>query len=271
MLTDIILFGHSRFPLQSVVLAHRPLISIPLSTISPALLDELTHEIGTLASVYHKPAEAFIGRGRVGVDELSRKEAREGLPEGMVSASAAAAAAANAIQVVAQGQRSENLLDFGLDDEEPTPTNNSSNSAPSMSNNNNSNALFGLDFGTPSTTNNNNFGGSPSLSFGTGNATNASARTAPTSQPSNTLDDLLGVFDQAGLGPGSSNGGIIGGMSNLNMTSSTSNHNDLFGDVGGSSGSAIMSPISSSSIKSPPPQHQQQQPKATDDLMGDLF
>lgn len=236
--------------MQSVVLAPRPLISIPLSTISPALLDELTHEIGTLASVYHKPSEAFVGRGRVGADELSRKEAREGLPEGLVSASAAAAAmnAANAIQVVAQGQRSENLLDFGLDDDDEQAA---SSSTPTMStgtiNNSSSSGLFGLDFG------------SPPMNSNTSSGRNAGS----VAQPSNTLDDLLGVFDQAGLGPGS-NGGLIGGMSNLNLNANGgSQTTDLFGGAG--NGNGMMSPTS---VKSPPPQQQQ---KPNDDLMGDLF
>lgn len=276
--------------MQSVVLAERPLISIPLSTISPSLLDELTQEIGTLASVYHKPAEAFIGRGRVGADELSRKEAREGLPEGMVSASAAAAAAANAIQVVAQGQRSENLLDFGMDDEDEqssTPTLSSSTTRNNNNNNNNSanNALFGLDFGSsptlPSSSSGNILGGggaaanyaSPSMMGGM-MTSNAPSKALPSGQPSNTLDDLLGVFDQAGLGPGSSNGGMIGGMSNLDMSSNGgSTTTDLFGGGGNGSSSGIMSPTGSSGMKSPPPppQQTQQQHKQNDDLMGDLF
>lgn len=279
-------FSFRRKYLQSVVLAQRPLISIPLSTISPSLLDELTQEIGTLASVYHKPAEAFIGRGRVGADELSRKEAREGLPEGMVSASAAAAAAANAIQVVAQGQRSENLLDFGMDDEDEqssTPTLSSSSTTRNSNNTNsaNNNALFGLDFGSssspslPSSSGGGNILGgsianyaSPSMMGGM-MTSNAPSKALPSGQPTNTLDDLLGVFDQAGLGPGS-NGGMIGGMSNLNMSSNGgSTTTDLFG---GSSNSGIMSPTGSSSgMKSPPPQQTQQQHKQNDDLMGDLF
>ncbi|KAK9894994.1 Adaptor protein complex beta subunit [Cystobasidium minutum MCA 4210] len=266
---------------KSVVLAQRPLISIPLSTISPSLLDELTHEIGTLASVYHKPAEAFIGRGRVGADELSRKEAREGLPEGMVSASAAAAAAANAIQVVAQGQRSENLLDFGLDDEEDQQQSASLNSTPNLAssstaaatNNNafNNNALFGLDFGAPSpaipTSSSTSSYASPAIS---GMTSNAQAKATPTARPSNTLDDLLGVFDQAGLGPGSSNGGIIGGGGATQMN----NTMDLFGGSSGAAagnglGSGMMSPTASAGMRSPPPP--QQQHKQNDDLMGDLF
>ena len=59
--------------LQAVVLAHRPPISIPRTTVPPALLEELLGEVSTLASVYHKPAETFIGHGRIGADSVQRK------------------------------------------------------------------------------------------------------------------------------------------------------------------------------------------------------
>ena len=39
---------------------------------APGLLEELLGEIGTLASVYHKPAETFIGRGRIGADAVRK-------------------------------------------------------------------------------------------------------------------------------------------------------------------------------------------------------
>lgn len=58
---------------QAVVLADRPPISIPRTTVSAALLEELLGEISSLASVYHKPSETFIGRGRIGADSLQRK------------------------------------------------------------------------------------------------------------------------------------------------------------------------------------------------------
>jgi AP-1 complex subunit beta-1 len=60
--------------IQAVVLAHRPPISIPRTSVAPALLEELLGEISTLASVYHKPAETFIGRGRVGADAVKKSE-----------------------------------------------------------------------------------------------------------------------------------------------------------------------------------------------------
>lgn len=58
---------------QAVVLALRPPISMRRTTVSPALLEELLGEISSLASVYHKPPETFIGHGRVGADTVQRK------------------------------------------------------------------------------------------------------------------------------------------------------------------------------------------------------
>lgn len=57
---------------KSVVMTHRPPISLPRTTVPPAILEELLSEIGSLASVYHKPADTFIGKGRMGVDSVKR-------------------------------------------------------------------------------------------------------------------------------------------------------------------------------------------------------
>ena len=57
---------------KSVILAHRPPISLSRTTVSPALLEELVAEISTLASVYHKPPETFIGRGKFGADAMQK-------------------------------------------------------------------------------------------------------------------------------------------------------------------------------------------------------
>lgn len=57
---------------KAVVLASRPPISLKRTTVSPAVLEELLGEIGSLASVYHKPAETFVGRGRIGADALKK-------------------------------------------------------------------------------------------------------------------------------------------------------------------------------------------------------
>lgn len=57
---------------KSVVLTHRPPISLPRTTVPPAILEELLSEIGSLASVYHKPADTFIGKARMGVDAVKK-------------------------------------------------------------------------------------------------------------------------------------------------------------------------------------------------------
>lgn len=59
---------------QSVILASRPPISIPLTSVPPALLDELISDLSSLASAYHKPASTFIGRGRSGKDAQKKRE-----------------------------------------------------------------------------------------------------------------------------------------------------------------------------------------------------
>jgi AP-1 complex subunit beta-1 len=60
-------------PPQAVVLATRPPITLQQTTLSPVLLEELIGEISSLASVYHKPEETFVGRGRFGADALQKK------------------------------------------------------------------------------------------------------------------------------------------------------------------------------------------------------
>jgi hypothetical protein len=59
-----------------VVLSYRPPISIPRTTVAPALLEELLGKIWSLSSVYHKPAETFVGLGRVGADSVLQKGAK---------------------------------------------------------------------------------------------------------------------------------------------------------------------------------------------------
>ncbi|KAI0776643.1 Adaptor protein complex beta subunit [Trametes elegans] len=89
---------------KAVVLAIRPPITIPRTTVSAALLDELLGEIPLLASVYHKPAETFVGRGRVSADSVQKKDLADDR-----------LAAQKALQTVAAGQQAENLLDFDDD------------------------------------------------------------------------------------------------------------------------------------------------------------
>ncbi|KAH6912000.1 clathrin binding protein [Coprinopsis sp. MPI-PUGE-AT-0042] len=197
---------------KSVVLSHRPPISIPRTTVAPAVLEELISEIGSLASVYHKPSETFIGKGRIGATEMQRKA--DGLEDNLSTQ--------RALQTVAAGQQAENLLDFG--DDPATETGGLSGLAatqvlaqPAAANllaGTSSNplddlvsifgntsmggppatpapgGLFGGVPMTPATASNPNgmFGGSALPP-----ATPATA-TPPSNQPSQPQDDLLGLF-----------------------------------------------------------------------------
>ncbi|CAG8531680.1 9179_t:CDS:10 [Paraglomus occultum] len=62
---------------KTVVLSEKPVISISNSTLSESLLEQLLNDIGSLASVYHKPPETFLGRGRFGADAIQRKAIEE--------------------------------------------------------------------------------------------------------------------------------------------------------------------------------------------------
>ena len=72
----IAVLAHS-FPRQSVILVHRPPISLPPTTVAPPLLNELIGEISSLASIYQKPAATFIGLGRIGVKSMQHKGAEQ--------------------------------------------------------------------------------------------------------------------------------------------------------------------------------------------------
>ena len=103
-----------------MVLAHRPPISIPRTSVAPGLLEELLGEISSLASVYHKPEETFVGRGRVGAEAVQRKA--ESVIYNWFNICVLIAQSISrrlgddrfstqrAIQTVAAGQQAENLL-----------------------------------------------------------------------------------------------------------------------------------------------------------------
>lgn len=79
--------------------------------------EQLLTEPPTLASVYHKPPESFVAKGRYGVDEIQRaaiQEQRQNLAENPIAASVAAAATANGCGNASQSNI-ENLLDIDID------------------------------------------------------------------------------------------------------------------------------------------------------------
>ncbi|WFD43645.1 beta-adaptin [Malassezia psittaci] len=91
---------------REVALSKLPPISVPSTTVSRALLNELIRELSMLSSVYHKPASTFIGQGKFSVQSLQQA----------LAVNSQEAVRSKAIATVAQGVKSENLLDFGDDD-----------------------------------------------------------------------------------------------------------------------------------------------------------
>lgn len=57
---------------KNIVLSDKPPIVTTISSLPPALLDQLLQELSTLSSVYHKPPEQFVGHGRFGADAVQR-------------------------------------------------------------------------------------------------------------------------------------------------------------------------------------------------------
>ncbi|KAF8487158.1 armadillo-type protein [Russula ochroleuca] len=95
---------------KSVILAHRPPISLPRTTLAPALLNELIGEISSLASVYQKPAATFIFLGRIGVESMQHR------------GTDLADSVKTALHTVAAGQAAENKLDFDDEPAQERPT-----------------------------------------------------------------------------------------------------------------------------------------------------
>ena len=108
---------------QNIILSQKPPITTTVSSLPAPLLEQLLSELSTLASVYHKPPESFVGKGRFGADAIQRaaiQELRQNAAENPIAASVAAAAAAvganGAAGAAAVPQANvENLLDIDFD------------------------------------------------------------------------------------------------------------------------------------------------------------
>lgn len=152
---------------KNIVLSEKPPITTTIKSLPPQLLERLLAEISTLASVYHKPPEQFIGQGRYGSEAVQQAAIDEQMQNARENPLAAAAAAAAVQGEPSQPQNNaENLLDIDFD-----------GAAPASSAETPANGLSGLEglAGTPQQV------ASPTL---------ASPRTAT----NNNLDDLLGAF-----------------------------------------------------------------------------
>ncbi|CAK7241872.1 MAG: beta-adaptin [Sporothrix thermara] len=107
---------------KNIVLSQKPAITTTMTSLPPALLEQLLAELSTLASVYHKPPESFVGKGRFGADEIQRaaiQEQRQDAAENPIAASVAAVAAAANGGPAPPQSNVENLLDIDFDGAAP--------------------------------------------------------------------------------------------------------------------------------------------------------
>ncbi|KAL2410624.1 AP-2 complex subunit beta [Exophiala dermatitidis] len=174
---------------KNIILSEKPPITSTIQSLPPALLDRLLTELSTLASVYHKPPEQFVGQGRFGADAVQRAAIEEQMQNAKENPLAAAAAAAAVQGKTPEPQNNiENLLDIDFD-----------GSAPASSTEQPTNGLSGLEglAGTPERVE------SPSVG-----------------QPSaaNNMDDLLGVFGNTGSSTTTAAGGSgFGGLADNDL------------------------------------------------------
>lgn len=151
---------------QNIILSQKPPITTTMTSLPPVLLEQLLTELSTLASVYHKPPESFVGKGRYGTDEIQRaaiQEQRQNLAENPI----AAAAAANGTGAASQSNI-ENLLDIDFDGAAPASAEHHTGTPGA---------------GTPDR------GASPATTGGLPGA------------PSSSMADMMGLFDAPSTGP----------------------------------------------------------------------
>lgn len=159
-----------------------------MSSLPPQLLDQLLTELSTLASVYHKPPETFVGHGRYGADAIQHAAIQEQRQNAVDNPIAAA--------VVGQkngSQNNENLLDIDFDGAAPA----SAEAPPSAG----ASGLEGL-AGTPQRV--------------------ASPAAAPPGAPgASSMDDMMGLFDMNGGGSSAAPAGqndLMNGFAGLDMS-----------------------------------------------------
>jgi AP-1 complex subunit beta-1 len=157
-----------------------------MSSLPPALLEQLLGELSTLASVYHKPAETFVGAGRFGADAIQNaaiQEARQNAVDNPIAA--AVVAAQNGTN-----NNAENLLDIDFDGAAPA-----SADAPPLGG---ASGLEGL-------------GGTPQRV--------ASPAAGAPQAPSSNMDDMMGLFDMtdSSAGAGAVQTDMMNGFAGLDL------------------------------------------------------
>lgn len=158
-----------------------------MSSLPPALLEQLLTELSTLASVYHKPPETFVGHGRYGADAIQHAAIQEQRQNAVDNPIAAAAATTQN-----GGQNNENLLDIDFDGAAPASAD------------------------LPPT------GGASGLEGLAGTPQRVASPTVGTPQVASSMDDMMGLFDTNG--PSSSaapaQNDLMNGFAGLDLGSS---------------------------------------------------
>ncbi|EMC95935.1 hypothetical protein BAUCODRAFT_70805 [Baudoinia panamericana UAMH 10762] len=179
---------------KNIVLSARPQITSTIPVLPGPLLDALLPNLSTLASVYQKPPQTFLGKGRSSALQAAAiEEAAENARENPIAAAAVSAAVAGSTTQQIQNN-AENLLDIDFDGAAPA----SMQKAPLAGDS----GLEGL-AGTPQRV------ASP---MSAGAATNGGG-----------MDDLMGMFGNSnGAPPNPMNGGggsddLMNGFAGLSM------------------------------------------------------
>jgi AP-1 complex subunit beta-1 len=136
-----------------------------MSSLPPALLEQLLNELSTLASVYHKPPETFVGQGRYGADAIQHaaiQEARQNAVDNPIAAAVVSA------QNGGSQNNAENLLDIDFDGAAPA----SADAPPT--------------------------GGASGLEGLAGTPQRVASPTAGAPAPVSSMDDMMGLFDTNG-------------------------------------------------------------------------
>lgn len=220
---------------KNIVLSEKPPITTTIQSLPPSLLERLLTELSTLASVYHKPPEQFVGQGRYGAEAVQQAAIEEQMQNARENPLAAAAAAVVSGKAPPAQGGAENLLDIDFD-----------GAAPASVADKPSNGLTGLEglAGTPQT----------------GTPQRVSSPAVPSPQAAhNNMDDLLGVF-----GNGNANG-----AANANTAAPASS------GFGGMSDDDILNGFASMDMsatsKPAPPKTQMEGGKRTNEDLMSLF
>lgn len=182
---------------KNIVLAQRPAITSTISTLPIPLLDSLMPDLSTLASVYHKPPQTFLGQGRSSANALQQaaiEEAAQNARENPLAAAAAAAAVSGQGSTVQS--HAENLLDIDFDGAAPA----SLQKAP--------------------------MGGSSGLEGLAGTPMRVASPTTNDAPIGGGMEDLMGIFGSSDGAPAASATGnsgsddLMNGFASMNMEAS---------------------------------------------------